>query len=115
MKTMPGPDRRVARALPGLKNSSWQNAAGSATHTDSPSHCGSYSPLLTRFKTLNPAFFASEMESGLSFSGELNVEMILRTGFLQAGHCVNGAALSGRRSVNLPPHTLHSPSHNSYS
>jgi hypothetical protein len=41
--------------------------------------------------------------------------MILRTGFLQAGHFVNSGALKGRRSVNFPPHTLQSPSHNSYS
>ena len=64
---------------------------------------------------MKPAFLASETETGLSFTGELNVEMILRTGFLQAGHSVNVAADSGRRSVNLPPQTLQSPSHNSYS
>jgi hypothetical protein len=39
----------------------------------------------------------------------------LRTGFLQAGHFANAGALNGRRNVNRPPHTLHSPSHNSYS
>jgi hypothetical protein len=41
--------------------------------------------------------------------------MILRTGFLQAGHFVNSGALNGRRRVNFPPQTLQSPSHNSYS
>jgi hypothetical protein len=78
-------------------------------------HCRSYSPLLTRLSTVNPAFFASETESGLSFTGELKVEMILRTGFLHAGHLTSGGAESGRRRVNLPPHTLQSPSHSSYS
>jgi len=62
--------------------------------------------------TLKPAFFASENESG---RGELKVEKTLRTGFLQAGHFVNGAAESGRRKVNFPPQTLQPPSHNSYS
>src|SRR5437016_10081971 len=75
-------------------------------------YCFSYSPLPTRLRTLKPAFFASEIESAL---GELNVENSRRTGFLQAGHLVKGAAESGRRKVNLPPHTLQSPSHNSYS
>jgi len=78
-------------------------------------YCRSYSPLLTRFSTVKPAFLASVTDSGLSFIGELNEEMILRTGFLQAGQCVSGLAESGRRSVNFPPHTLQSPSHNSYS
>jgi hypothetical protein len=55
------------------------------------------------------------IESGLSFIGEFTWEMIFRTGFLHAGHCVNGAALSGRRSVNFPPHTTQLPSHSSYS
>jgi hypothetical protein len=41
--------------------------------------------------------------------------MILRTGFRHTGQWVNGLADNGRRSVNLPPHTLQSPSHNSYS
>jgi len=75
----------------------------------------SYSPLLTRLSTVNPAFLASETESGLSFTGELKDEMILRTGFLQAGQAFNGGADNGRRRVNFPPHTLQSPSHNSYS
>ncbi len=78
-------------------------------------YCRSYSPLLTRFNTVNPAFFASEIETGLSFTGELKVEMILRTGLLHAGHCVKGRADSGRRNVNRPPHALQSPSHSSYS
>jgi hypothetical protein len=34
---------------------------------------------------------------------------------LHAGHFVRGAAEVGRRSVNFPPQTLHSPSHSSYS
>jgi hypothetical protein len=75
-------------------------------------YCLSYSPLLTRFRTVKPAFLASEMESAL---GELNVEKTLRTGFLQAGQWVKGAAESGRRKVNRPPHTLQSPSQSSYS
>ena len=54
-------------------------------------------------------------DSGLSLIGELKVERILRTGFLHAGQLVKGLAESGRRSVNLPPHTLQSPSHSSYS
>src|ERR1017187_7269904 len=78
-------------------------------------HCRSYSPLLTFLSTVNPAFFASEMDNGLSLCGELKVEMILRTGFLHAGQCVSGLAESGRRKVKLPPQTLQSPSHNSYS
>jgi hypothetical protein len=68
--------------------------------------------LFTRLNTENPAFFASEMES---FFGELNVDHTRRTGFLQAGHLSRGLAVKGRFNVNLPPHTLHSPSHNSYS
>jgi hypothetical protein len=79
------------------------------------SYCRSYSPLLTRLSTVNPAFLASVTESGLSLMGELKVERILRTGFLQAGQLVKGFAESGRRSVNLPPHTLQAPSHSSYS
>ena len=63
-------------------------------------YCRSYSPLFTRFSTVNPAFFASETESGLSFMGELKVDNTLRTGFLHAGHRVNGGAAIGRRSVN---------------
>jgi len=72
----------------------------------------SYSPLLTRLSTLNPAFLASEMESVL---GELKVDHTRRTGFLQAGHLVRGAADSGRRKVNFPPHTTQLPSQSSYS
>jgi len=72
----------------------------------------SYSPLLTRLSTVKPAFLASEIES---FFGELNVDHTLRTGFLQAGHLVRGAADSGRRKVNFPPHTAQSPSQSSYS
>ena len=75
-------------------------------------YCFSYSPLPTRFRTVNPAFLASEIDTAL---GELNVDHTLLTGFLQAGQFVNCGALNGRRSVNLPPQTLHSPSHNSYS
>ncbi len=76
------------------------------------SHCFSYSPLLTRFKTVNPAFLASEIESAF---GELNVDHTFRTGFLHAGHWVRGAAETGRRRVNFPPQTLQSPSQSSYS
>src|SRR5437868_2831760 len=78
----------------------------------SPDYCRSYSPLFTRFSTLNPAFLASEIES---FRGELKVEKTRRTGFLHAGHFVKGAAESGRRSVKFPPQTLHWPSRSSYS
>ena len=56
-------------------------------------YCRSYSPLPVFFKIVNPAFLASENESGLSLIGELKVEMILRTGFLQAGQWVNSTAL----------------------
>src|SRR4051794_3829412 len=77
-----------------------------------PPYCRSYSPLPTFFNTVKPAFLASENERVL---GELKVDMSLRTGFLQAGHLVNSCASSGRRKVNLPPQTLQSPSHNSYS
>jgi hypothetical protein len=68
--------------------------------------------LPTRFRTENPAFLASDIDN---FRGELKVEKSRRTGFLQAGHLVNGAAEMGRRNVNLPPQTLQSPSHSSYS
>ena len=75
-------------------------------------HCLSYSPLLTRFSTVNPAFLASEIDKVL---GELKVDQTRRTGFLQAGHWVKGEADSGRTRVNLPPQTLQSPSQSSYS
>ena len=75
-------------------------------------YCRSYSPLLTRLRTVNPAFFASEIES---VRGELKVDHTRRTGFLHAGHLVNGAAESGRRRVNFPPHAAQVPSHSSYS
>jgi len=75
-------------------------------------YCRSYSPLLTRFSTVKPAFLASEIDTVL---GELNWENTFRTGFLQAGHLVKGGAESGRRKVNLPPQTLQSPSQSSYS
>src|SRR5438045_2636174 len=74
-------------------------------------HWRSYSPLLTRFSTVNPAFLASVIESGFSRVGELNVEINLRTGFLHAGHWARGVAPKGRRKVNLPPQARHSPSH----
>ena len=61
---------------------------------------------------MNPAFLASEIESVL---GELKVDHTRRTGFLHAGHLVNGAAESGRRRVNFPPHAAHFPSQSSYS
>ena len=78
-------------------------------------YCFSYSPLLTRFSTVKPAFFASETESGLSLVGELKFEMTRRTGFLQAGQAFSSAALSGRRRVKRPPHAAQLPSHSSYS
>src|SRR5277367_2050725 len=81
----------------------------------STAYCLSYSPLLTFLSTVNPAFFASVMDSGLSFCGELKLEKILRTGFLHAGQFVSGLAESGRFKVNFPPQTLQSPSHSSYS
>src|SRR5262245_55714128 len=77
-----------------------------------PFHCLSYSPLPTLLSTLNPAFFASEMER---VRGELNDERSFLTGFLQAGHLVSGTAERGRRRTNLPPQTLQSPSQSSYS
>ena len=83
-----------------------------ATKFGFPRYCLSYSPLLTFLSTVNPAFFASEIDTAF---GELNVENSLRTGFLQAGQWVNGLASSGRRSVKRPPHTLQSPSQSSYS
>jgi hypothetical protein len=72
----------------------------------------SYSPLPVRLSTVNPAFFASEIESVL---GELKVDHTRRTGFLQAGHLVKGAADSGRRKVNFPPQATQFPSQSSYS
>jgi hypothetical protein len=71
--------------------------------------------LLTRFKTVKPAFLAELMETGFVLIGELKVENTFRTGFLQAGQFVNGGWLSARRKVNLPPQTTQLPSHNSYS
>jgi hypothetical protein len=86
---------------------------GAAAHFFTGSrYCRSYSPLLTRFRTVNPAFLASEIESAL---GELKVDHTRRTGFLQAGHLVNGAAERGRRKVNFPPHAAQFPSQSSYS
>jgi hypothetical protein len=78
-------------------------------------YCRSYSPLPIRFKTLNPAFFASLIDTGFSFVGVLKVEMIFRTGFRQAGQLRKGSASNGRRSVKCPPHAAQSPPHNSYS
>jgi hypothetical protein len=63
--------------------------------------------LLTRLRTVNPAFLASDTERGLSLDGELNWEINLRTGRLQSGHLVSGGALTGRRKVNEPPQILH--------
>src|SRR5688572_31689387 len=73
-------------------------------------YCRSYSPLLTRLRTVKPAFLASVTERGFSFVGVLKPEMIFRTAFLQAGHFVSSGALSGRRRVNLPPHAEQLPS-----
>jgi hypothetical protein len=63
-------------------------------------------------KTLKPAFLASEIDAVF---GELNVDQILRTGFLQAGQLVSGLAERGLRNVNLPPQTGQLPSQSSYS
>ena len=79
------------------------------------SYCRSYSPFLIFLRTVKPAFLASEIERGLSLCGVLKLEMILRTGFLHAGHLVSSGALKGRCRVNDPPQALQSPSHNSYS
>jgi hypothetical protein len=68
--------------------------------------------LLTFLNTLNPAFFASEIETVF---GELNEDHTLRTGFLHAGQFVSGFAERGRRNVNFPPHTGQPPSQSSYS
>jgi hypothetical protein len=62
--------------------------------------------------TLKPAFLASEIDVVF---GELNVDQILRTGFLQAGQFVSGLAERGRRRVNFPPQTGQLPSQSSYS
>lgn len=70
---------------------------GGITRPHEP-HCRSYSPLLTRLSTVNPAFLASDTDTGLSILGEWTREMTLRTGFLHKGQCVNGGAFSGRRS-----------------
>jgi hypothetical protein len=80
-----------------------------------PIYWRSYSPLAVRLRTVKPAFLASVTESGLSLIGELKGERTLRTGFLQAGHCVSGFAFTGRRKVNLPPHTTQLPSQSWYS
>jgi len=72
----------------------------------------SYSPWLTRLRTVKPAFLASETESAL---GVLKVDHTRRTGFLQAGHLVRGLADNGRHKVNFPPHTTQFPSQSSYS
>ena len=87
----------------------------STDSTPESSYCFSYSPLLIRLRTVKPAFLASETESGLSFCGELKLEMIFRTGFLQAGHAFSSAAVTGRRNVKRPPQAAHVPSHSSYS
>ena len=64
---------------------------------------------------MKPAFLASENDTGLVLTGELKVEMILRTGRRQAGQTFKGVALNGRRNVNLQPQAAQPPSHNSYS
>lgn len=95
-----------------------QRGRGPHVHgTHSGSYCRSYSPLPIRFRTVNPAFLASEIETGLSSLGVLKVEITRLTRFLQAGQCVSSGALTGRRSVNRPPQTTHPPwpSHTSYS
>lgn len=64
---------------------------------------------------MNPARFASETDSGLSFVGVLNSEMTLRTGFLQTGQCVSSGALTGLCTVKRPPQIGQLPSQSSYS
>jgi hypothetical protein len=78
-------------------------------------YCFSYSPLPTRFRTVNPALLASAMDNGFNLVGELTCEMIFRTGFRQSGHLASGGREAGRRRLNWPPQTLQSPSHSSYS
>jgi len=79
-------------------------------------YCRSYSPLLVFLSTVNPAFLASLMETGLVMVGVLNPEINFFTDFLQSGQLVSGFADKGRRNVKLPPQTLQSPpSSNSYS
>ena len=70
------------------KESGWILARFS--HQPSTHHCLSYSPLLIFLSMVNPAFFASGMDSGLSLCGVLKPEMIFRTGFLHAGQFVSG-------------------------
>ena len=65
------------------------------------SHCRywrSYSPLLTRFRTVNPAFFASETESGFATEGELNegLEPSLPTPAPNREGAMRSRALAGR-------------------
>ena len=78
-------------------------------------YCRSYSPLLTLFKTVKPAFLASLIDKGLVCCGVLNSLMILRIGFRQAGHALSSGADRGRFRVNLPPHAAQLPSQSSYS
>src|SRR5256885_650731 len=75
-------------------------------------YCLSYSPLPTLFSTVNPAFFASEIELLLE---ALNVDHTLRTGFLHAGQFVRCGVDKGRPSLNRPPHTLQARSQRWYS
>lgn len=63
-------------------------------------YCFSYSPLLDFLSTVKPAFFASEIESGLSLIGELKLEISFFTAFLQSGQFVSGGAERGLRRVN---------------
>lgn len=79
------------------------------------SYCRSYSPLFTRFNTVNPAFLASVIDSGLVMEGVLKLVMTLRTGRLQAGQAFSSGAERGRRRVNAPPQAAQLPSHSSYS
>src|SRR5688572_11180359 len=88
---------------------------GSRVRQPEADYWRSNSPLPMRLRTVKPAFLASLMERGLSFCGELKLEMILRTGLRQRGHFSRGGRLTGRFNVNLPPQTLQSPSISSYS
>src|ERR1039458_7943686 len=87
-------------------------AHGKESRNRRRSYCLSYSPLLTRLRTVKPAFLASEMERE---RGVLKVEKTLRTGRRQAGQTFSSLASSGRRKVKRPWHTGQFPSHNSYS
>jgi hypothetical protein len=86
-----------------------------AARPSAAAYCRSYSPFPTRFKILNPAFFASTTDNGFVSFGVLKVEITFRTAFLQRGHFSRASRPIGRCNENFPPQTLQSPSHTSYS